>query len=305
MWSCATAWIPRSADADVDRDGLADADEVRYGTSPRRADTDGDGISDLDEVKGYTITTDGLTSLTQSDPLRRDTDRDGISDGAERRLNGLDPVRYPFHPQVYNDPPARIYSSMEDLDGVLAVGASTKVTTTVVNGTAVENALVAAGVFSATLPAQLGGAFQARDLHPAADRPARRSCSTPSPRRPTALFIAQSGVAADVTPVGAPPAGPPDDIILDESMPVIIDNDQPDVPALTLGAFVQPATTVIIGGTASDPTSYVAKVEVSVNGGAFSTATGTSLVGLPRGHSQRTVRRRAHHRARRSMRSTT
>lgn len=58
----------RSADADVDRDGLADADEVRYGTTTARADTDGDGISDLDEVKGYAITTDGLTSLTQSDP---------------------------------------------------------------------------------------------------------------------------------------------------------------------------------------------------------------------------------------------
>ncbi len=60
-----------------------------------------------------------------------------------------------------------------------------------------------------------------------------------------------------------------------------IDADPPNAPELTLGQFVQPANTVIIGGVASDPTSYVARVDVSVNSGSFITASGTSLWAFP------------------------
>ncbi len=35
---------------DIDRDGLSNSDESRYGTSANKADTDGDGFSDGDEV---------------------------------------------------------------------------------------------------------------------------------------------------------------------------------------------------------------------------------------------------------------
>jgi len=39
---------------DSDKDGLTDADEMRYGTDPLKSDTDGDGFKDGDEVKaGY------------------------------------------------------------------------------------------------------------------------------------------------------------------------------------------------------------------------------------------------------------
>ncbi len=97
----------------------------------------------------------------------------------------------------------------------------------------------------------------------------------------SSLVAINSRAAADLIPVGSAPSGPPDDIILDNPLPVTIDADPPNAPELTLGQFVQPGNTVIIGGVASDPTSYVDRVEVSVNGGPFALATGTSLWAFP------------------------
>ena len=150
--------------ADADNDGLNDALEMRYGTDPRKTDTDGDGITDVVEIDGYQLTFGGRSVHVTTNPIQRDSDLDGMSDSVERRLNGIDSTRYPFHPQVFNDSPVRIYSGLDDDDRVLAVGASAIVSTTVINGTAVENALLAAGVFSATLPAPLGSATQTRNF---------------------------------------------------------------------------------------------------------------------------------------------
>ncbi len=271
---------PRSANTDTDSDGVSDRTEIQYGTDPRRADSDGDGISDGDEINGYLLTLSGQTVLATSNPQRRDTDLDGISDGAERRLNALDPVRYPFHPRVFNDPPVRLYTSLSDADGILAAGASATYSTTVVNGTAVESNLLATGLFAAALPAQLGGASQSQNfaLLPAASRTIVLNGTAAAAN---GVFSATSNAAADVTPIGTTPSGAPDDIIFDKDLPITIDSDPPNLPALTAGAFVQPGYSVIIGGTASDPTSYIAGVEVSVNGGAFSPATGTSLWAFP------------------------
>jgi hypothetical protein len=269
---------PRLADADSD--GLGDIDELRNATNPRKADTDGDGITDKEEIEGYALTIAGQTVRTTSDPTLRDSDTDGISDGAERRLNIIDPVRYPFHPLVFSESPARIYSMLSDVDRVLAVGATTTITTTVFNGMAVENALMASGVFSAVLPAELGGAIQSRSftLLPTTRSEIVLNGTAGAGQR----FVAvNTGVAADLVPVGNTPDGIANDIILDSPVPVTIDSDDPDAPVLTLGAFVQPGNTVIIGGTASDPTSYISLVEVSVNGGSFSTATGTGLWAFP------------------------
>ena len=267
--------------ADEDQDGLNDAQERRYGTNPRNADTDGDGIPDALEVSGYDLTLGGLTVHVTSNPTNRDSDSDGISDGAERRLNTLDPVRYPFHPRIINDSPVRLYSEMDDLDSVLAVGASTTVTTTVFNGTAVENDLLAGGAFTATLPGALGGATQSRTftLLPTASTNIVLNGTAIAGQR---YITVTTGVAADLAAIGsAAPAAPFTDIILDNPLPVTIDDDPPNVPALTLGAFVQPGNTAIIGGTATDPTSYVAQVDVSVNGGSFITATGSALWAFP------------------------
>ena len=56
---------------DADRDGLANLDEYKLGTDPRKADTDGDGLRDGDEVK------------IGDDPRVADSDGDDVKDGAE------------------------------------------------------------------------------------------------------------------------------------------------------------------------------------------------------------------------------
>ena len=67
------------SDADNDKDGINNTDEISYGTNPNKEDTDGDGLSDYDEIFTY-----------HTDPLSADSDNDGVNDGAELKL-GLDP----------------------------------------------------------------------------------------------------------------------------------------------------------------------------------------------------------------------
>ncbi|HNB51277.1 MAG TPA: hypothetical protein PK530_05020, partial [Anaerolineales bacterium] len=133
--------------ADKDGDGLNDALEMRYSTNPNAADTDGDSLSDAVEVNGYLITVDGHTFRITTDPLKRDGDFDGMSDGAELRLNQLDSALYPFHPGVFNDSPVRLYTDLSDEDRVLAISASTTITTTVFNGLKADS-LLATGEFT-------------------------------------------------------------------------------------------------------------------------------------------------------------
>jgi hypothetical protein len=262
--------------ADADNDTLSDALEIRYQTDPRKADSDGDSISDAQEINGYTLTLGGIAVFVTSDPNLRDTDQDGLSDSLERRLNGIDPVRYAFNPRLFNDAPTRLYTSTDDDDNVFAVSQRTTITTTVVNDTAPENALLAVGTFTSTLPAQLGGAAQTRNftLMPTVQNDI---VLTGQAAAANGDFNINTAMAADLVPVGTAAGGPADDIILDQAVRVTIDSDQPNIPALTQGAFVQPGRTVIIGGSADDPTSYISKVEVAVNNGGFSPATGTSL----------------------------
>ncbi|MCB8990047.1 MAG: hypothetical protein H6665_05455 [Ardenticatenaceae bacterium] len=265
--------------ADKDGDGLTDAEEIRYGTDPNVADSDGDGLNDGLEVNGYMITIDTYTFRVASDPLDRDGDKDGISDGAEHRLNQLDPALYPFHPNVFNDSPVRLYTTLDDADRVLAVSAQTAVTTTVVNGLK-EDSFLASGQFTSTLPVQLGGTAVTDNftLLPN-DFTVIAQLATAQPANETVVIT--SSVAAAIVPIGSPPPPINNDIILDDPIGVTIDSDNPDAPTLTLGAYLEPGVDVIIGGTASDPTSYVALVEVSVDGGDFITATGTSLWAFP------------------------
>jgi len=68
---------------DTDNDGLKDGDEVKiYGTSPVDFDTDGDGIGDGDEVLKY-----------KTDPKNMDTDHDGLKDGDEIKSYQTNPLK--------------------------------------------------------------------------------------------------------------------------------------------------------------------------------------------------------------------
>lgn len=80
-------------DADDDRDGLSNRDELERGTLPNERDTDQDGVSDGEEtargLNPLEADSDG-DSLKDGDeiarglnPLDRDTDKDGIPDGED------------------------------------------------------------------------------------------------------------------------------------------------------------------------------------------------------------------------------
>lgn len=64
---------------DQDADGLTDAEEIIFGTSPLSSDTDGDGLYDREEVRVW-----------KTDPTNPDTDNDGFFDG-EEVSRGYDP----------------------------------------------------------------------------------------------------------------------------------------------------------------------------------------------------------------------
>ena len=82
--------------ADIDGDGLTDAEEVNvYRTDPGKADTDGDGIDDGTEVAfwgaNWNLDADGDGTINLLDA---DSDNDGVSDGTER-TQGTNPADPP------------------------------------------------------------------------------------------------------------------------------------------------------------------------------------------------------------------
>jgi hypothetical protein len=130
--SCASLLQERLKGIDDDGDGLAQGDEMRYGTNPAEADSDGDGCADgaevwsasspvdpkslpnsrggfclSDEVKvsrglpvdGDDADADGVADwlefALETDPRAADSDGDGIYDGKEVSL-GCDPLRKDF-----------------------------------------------------------------------------------------------------------------------------------------------------------------------------------------------------------------
>lgn len=99
-----------SVEADTDRDGVADKDEIGvYMTDPNKADTDGDGYSDWRELNtGYSPHNPKAVKLEKNDQdndglsdrlelnfhtnlLNPDSDGDGRKDGEEIN-NGFDPL---------------------------------------------------------------------------------------------------------------------------------------------------------------------------------------------------------------------
>ena len=124
------------ADGDPDNDGLTNAEELFFGTHPKKADTDGDGLPDGWEVRygldpldsgvlgarhlgtGQVILSlehgasgdpdnDGLTNAEElfygTDPRVSDSDGDGLSDGDEVHVYGTDPMNWDTDGNGYAD----------------------------------------------------------------------------------------------------------------------------------------------------------------------------------------------------------
>jgi hypothetical protein len=121
--------------ADSDGDGLRDDQEAHFGTDPTQVDTDGDGRSDMDEVTGYSFFyAPSQSTLVYSSPLVSDTDGDGMDDKTEYLLHKMDPVQYPFNPNVWNTVPMTL-QLQGGFEGYLRPGATSPFTVTVQNST--------------------------------------------------------------------------------------------------------------------------------------------------------------------------
>lgn len=274
--------------ADLDRDGLDDAEELRAGSNPRLADTDGDGLSDRQELEGFLFTyAPGKTVLISSNPQLADSDGDGVEDRAERELHLSDPVAFPFNPRVANPSPVGLTLRVDDADGVVAPGTPLVVTATLRNNAAtaalIDGALTITGTTTLREPFLLAQGEE-RSF----------SLGLVAPGSSQALAIPATVRARLLAP--APSTAELGQATFSRTLRLTVDGDDPAV-RLNSGGFIPAGAGMIIGGTASDPSSAVTLVEVSVDGGPFQPATGTGAwafaLDVPAGAAQVRVDARA------------
>ncbi|RMG65780.1 MAG: PKD domain-containing protein [Chloroflexi bacterium] len=288
----------RPIQSDADGDGLSDALELRYGTHPSSADTDGDGLTDAEEVNGWdmaygyvgappALDTNGCrlpggarrTIRVVSDPRAYDTDGDSLSDRDEKTLNACDPIGFPFHPNVPNANPLAVSFNFADADGFLAPGQVMPFTVTVLNDTPQVNPLNARGVLTVTRAPLYGAAPPMVRNFPGLWRGASFDV--------TGIVTVPFAVASQPAPItasaaaelyaGAPGSGV--NISPRYVAALRVDNDLPNAQTTSFsnGAYMAAGSTVVVGGEAVDPTSYVQRVEVRLNSGAWQTATHTAF----------------------------
>jgi hypothetical protein len=290
---------------DTDADGLTDSQEAMLGTDPARADTDNDGLGDAEEVwhqvhdatcrqtdawaGGWDVGIDSATPFSvrvSSNPRLADGDGDGISDLAERTLaqnpdpsKRLDGQDRPYHPNVINTSPIAVYARGNA--GILGPGQSFVYTTTVVTTVALDPSPL-----DVIVPPTLGNspATTMLNFDPATFN------TTQTVTQPSALTVRPDAASQTATITSRVQGRVHNTGIITATgqLPVTVDADKPasTLDSLQDGQYLQGSspgrpTTVIIGGTATDAQSGVAKVEVSVNGGPWQAADGASSWAFP------------------------
>ena len=268
---------------DTDGDGLSDAEEVRLGTDPTRADTDGDGLTDRQEVQGWTFTYNTAptrTTTVTSDPLSADTDGDGMSDLLERTLHESDPAQYPFHPRVPDPFGLALTLATSDADGYLGRGQQIAITTTVRNQ--MDQISASQGGLTLTRPADLGGNVTTWTfgnnpaLAPGHSQSFGAGATVASSAGTQVATFQAEARATGVFSDGTRLAG---DLTASAQLAVTVDADPPEASITWPGAhaYLPAGRTVIIGGVASDPTSYIAQVEARADNNAWQTANGREM----------------------------
>lgn len=256
--------------ADTDNDGLNDYEELFWGSNPTKADSDGDGLTDLEEVEGWDFTyAPGKTTRVTSHPVDPDTDGDGLDDLTEKNLHESDPAAFPYHPRVTNPNPLTIYLSSDDIDGVIRPG-ETMVYTATVSNELVENYYVD-GMLAVDVPAVLGSdqlthfsMFRGASTALVANLTASGGSQTVTINNTAEAELLKAFGQND------PPAGT---LVNSKTYDVVIDDDEP-AAVMTTPAYIVPGGFRTLGGSASDPTSNVAFVEVRIDSGPWQKAAG-------------------------------
>lgn len=291
------------------QDELTDKQERFFGTNAKSFDTDKDGLLDSDEVwhdyyvtpleptngvrpcarfgewrGGWMLTiNDGVNPSfqirVQSDPNKLDTDGDGLSDRQEYELRtATDANGYPYHPRVPNVAPVTLTTEISDADGLFAPGQSFVLTSTVSTGIALNPSPLQ---IAPPLPLLGGVGVLLGFTGVAAETLSDVSTIAIPSDTPSGIYEIEVQFTGNLSAGGS--LSP---IVSTESIRVDAAPPTSTITSLVDGQFVQagsPAApiTLIVGGTAEDNEAGVALVEVSVNGGAWQTAQGTTLWAFP------------------------
>jgi hypothetical protein len=279
---------------DSDGDGLSDSHEVRIGTSVTISDTDSDGLTDGEEVcrieNGQAIggwpVAQASNYRTCSDPLKGDYDNDYLLDSQEKRA-GLSPYAPNTAPwmQLTPDPSVRHKGATVS---VLKAGDPLTVTLYLNNTTAasIDQPMTldyATDVLLTMTPLSQEGSDGYVPPTPGTTASGISWNFTPNPLYSVEAMTStlQSGVDPAVTQsqVTAMQATVVySDVVigelktLSETIAVLVDMDEPatTIKAPADGQAIN-GTAYTLGGTATDPTSWPAQVEVRVAGDSYDT----------------------------------
>jgi hypothetical protein len=276
--------------ADTDHDGLTDSKEIQLGTDQKHADTDGDGLNDGVEVAGWLIKLPGnRTVRVYSNPLIADADGDGLIDSTEM----ADAVS----PNAFNNVPrltlsaAPLSTSPDGSRTALFVAPGQPITLTTDLWS--TGPLPITGTLAICLPSLLtnlaGGALTgshtpAAQIDPCPSGGTRYRYNFSGSNTLQFLDQVSSTVTAKINPVVTTSvvaqinvALPYPTQAISNFVPIIVDVDNPNV---TLDAPVNGqllrGSSYVVGGTASDPTSWVSSVQVDLGTGSFVNATDIS-----------------------------
>ncbi len=251
--------------ADTDGDGLPDGLELQLGTDPTNPDTDGDGLTDAQEVNGYLFTyAPGKQTLIRSNPLSDDSDGDGVSDAAEVKLgtNAL----------VANENPL-VLSVATSAPNAIAKSGDTGTLTAIVQNNATLGAygqstnLMLRGRFTDTLPARMGGTQANTSFILAQGDTVTRTMPYVVSGNGSATVTISNTALANLELVNGTTVTPTGSSSVSTEFKLTIDNDPPT--SALASYFVPPNVTTILGGTASDPTSFITRVQVAIDGAPF------------------------------------
>ena len=282
-WQSSADYYTNPLEADTDGDQLNDALEIRIGTFANIADSDGDGLSDGQEVRhlekvddvysmagGWQISLPGDSTMwVSSDPLQADADWDGLNDD-EELTNGLSA-------NAPNDLVPALSLSVTPLSGVPGgrpgaywdQGQAVEIKIHLSNGSPlpVENTL------SLDLPVWFGnieGGTMTGDRIPALTVGTNQLSWDFSGANAlqTYEYVDTTITASTTSDSGSGEIGLGlyhNGVQLYKSVNAVLDADNPTITILApAGNTYLRGSSYIVGGAASDPTTWVTLTELSI-----------------------------------------
>ncbi|MCP5098454.1 MAG: hypothetical protein GY943_23130, partial [Chloroflexi bacterium] len=270
---------------DGDHDNLQDGQEYQIGTSPNSSDSDSDGISDGEELfhwdgnswtgGGWYINISGTDYWTFSDPLLIDADGDGINDGSEM-VNGTSPYAFNTAPSLSLQASPNIAD--DPLGNAVYVQDGDTVTATIdlynIGTGSITNTL------SLCFPSELSNVATVTGGDRQPTTQTNGDCrSWDFSSNPLQLFqsfqVTMTAQATNSTAIDTITASLPFDINgtpqpISSNVQYIQDNTPPTVQLTDpLSNSILTSQYYVIGGTTADATSFVDKVEVTVDTGTY------------------------------------